>query len=495
MKENRVYAAIDLKSFYASVEAISRNLDPLKKCLVVADSSRTEKTICLAISPPLKSFGLGGRARLFEVNQKIREVNRNRMLAYGKPLRGYSDDIDELHADISLGVKFITAVPRMKEYMRISSLIYKTYTEFVSPEDIHVYSIDEVFVDLTPYLNVYKCTPHELVKKMVKAVYQKTKITATAGIGTNLYLAKVAMDIMAKHEDADEDGVRIAYLDEMSYREKLWDHLPLRDFWRVGPGYVNRLAKLGCMTMGDVARLSLKNEDVLYQEFGINAELLIDHAWGSEPVTMKDIKSYKPSSNSISSGQVLSCPYTPEKARLIVKEMTETLALDLVEKKLYCLAFGINLNYEAVNEEDYDGDLVYNRYGKLAPKPTHGITHFSLPTHSRSLLLESAMKIFDKVINKNAMVRGVYVVAGELMDEGQKKELSEENEQLSIFDLLEENESKEESSLEEEQEESLQNAILSVQRKYGKNSVLKGNDFLEGGTKRERNDQVGGHKG
>ncbi|MCR5078583.1 MAG: DNA methylase [Bacilli bacterium] len=491
MNENRVYAAIDLKSFYASVEAVSRNLDPLKKCLVVADSSRTEKTICLAVSPPLKSFGIPGRPRLFEVNQKVREINRQRAFAYGGKLRGYTDDIDGLKADPGLGLSFIVATPRMKEYMRVSSLIYKTYTEFISPEDIHVYSIDEVFIDLTPYLNVYNASPHELVKRLIKAVYSKTKITATAGIGTNLYLAKIAMDIMAKHEEADEDGVRIAYLDEKSYRESLWDHKPLRDFWRVGQGYVRRLAKLNCFTMGDIAKLSLENEDILYGEFGVNAELLIDHAWGKEPCMMKDIKAFRPSSNSISSGQVLSSPYPPKLAKLIVKEMTESLCLDLVEKKLYCSSFGINLNYESVDPESYEGELDYNRYGKLVPKSTHGLTRFPSPTHSRSILMEEANRIFDRIINLNAEVRGVYVVAGELVDEARKKDMAPGYKQLSLFDLDEDKED----SQSEEKEELLQNAILSVQKKYGKNSVLKGNDFLEGGTKRERNDQVGGHKG
>ena len=492
-KKERVYCAIDLKSFYASVEASSRRLDPLSVCLVVADASRTDKTICLAVSPPLKSFGVPARGRLFEVKQRVMEVNADRRLAYGKPLTGKTSDINELRNDPSLALDFVIATPRMNEYMRISSEIYKTYLDFVSPEDIHVYSIDEVFIDLTGYLSTYGCSAHELVKRMVKKVFLNTGITATAGIGTNLYLAKVAMDIMAKHEEADEDGVRIAYLDELTYRKSLWGHENLRDFWRVGPGYINRLRKLGLYTMGDIARASLNYEDKLYQEFGINAELLIDHAWGFESATIKDIKAYKPRMNCISSGQVLPCPYSEEKARLVVKEMTESLALDLVDKGLYCNQFGVALSYHSVQSENYKGDIKKDWYGKLAPKPTHGGVNFDHFTHSRSLLLSAANRIFDAIMVKGLFVRAIHVSANNLVDGEGRENLSPDYEQLSLFDEEEKQKVSEEE--EEKEEEELQQAILSIQRKYGKNSILKGNDLVEGATKKERNTQVGGHKG
>ena len=495
MGENRstIYAAIDLKSFYASVEAASRKLDPLSYCLVVADSSRTDKTICLAVSPPLKSFGIPSRGRLFEVKQRVKEVNSARRAAYGRPLKGKTANIDELNADPSKALDFLIATPRMNEYMRISSKIYETYLGFVSSEDIHVYSIDEVFIDLTGYLSTYGCSAHELVRRMIRQVYLNTGITATAGIGTNLYLAKVAMDIMAKHEEADEDGVRIAYLDEATYRKSLWNHENLRDFWRIGPGYIKRLRGLGLYTMGDIARASLECEDRLYQEFGINAELLIDHAWGYEPVRMKDIKAYKPSASCISTGQVLSSPYPAEKARLIVKEMTETLALDLVDKGLYCNQLGVSLSYHAVDTSQYKGRIETDRYGKVVPKTDHAAVNFSSYTHSRTTLLSAANSIFDSIMKEGLFVRAVHISANNLIDAEAREKMAPEYEQLSLFE-----EPKKENDVQnetEEEEEELQQTILSIQRKYGKNAILKGNDLMEGATQKERNKQVGGHKG
>lgn len=482
----RSYIAIDLKSFYASVECMERGLDPLTANLVVADASRTEKTICLAVSPSLKAYGIPGRARLFEVVQKIREVNRGRRA--GQP-----------------EVTYITAPPRMALYLEYSTKIYHIYLRYVAPEDIHVYSIDEVLMDVTAYLNTYKMTPRELAKKMIREVMRETGITATAGIGTNLYLCKVAMDIVAKHVEADGEGVRIASLDERSYRELLWEHRPLTDFWRVGRGYERRLEENGLFTMGDIARCSLGrddefyNEDLLYRLFGVNAELLIDHAWGWEPVTMADIKSYKPETNSVCSGQVLQYPYSCEKARLIVKEMTQALTLDLVGKGLVTDQIVLTIGYDVENLTDpdrrraYHGEITVDRYGRQIPKHAHGTVNLGGPTSSTALILEKTMELFDRVISPALLVRRINVTANHVTEKS-AAEQRETYEQLELFrDFgMQENDREKEQRL--EREKKMQQAILSIQSRYGKNAILRGTDLEEGATARDRNNQIGGHR-
>lgn len=491
----KIYIAIDLKSFYASVECAERSLDPLTTNLVVADESRTEKTICLAVSPSLKAYGISGRARLFEVVQRVKEVNRQRRNECGGFLLGESYDSNELKADNTLAVSYIAAPPSMARYMEVSTQIYNIYLRYIAPEDIHVYSIDEVFIDATSYLETYKLTARELAVKIIKDVLRETKITATAGIGTNLYLCKVAMDIVAKHIPADENGVRIAELDEMSYRRQLWNHRPLTDFWRVGNGYAKKLEQHYMYTMGDIARQSLNDEELLYRLFGINAELLIDHAWGWEPCTIADIKSYKPASNSISSGQVLQCPYSFEKSRLIVKEMTDLLVLDLVDKGLVTDQIVLTVGYDKTGiPDDYRGEIKTDHYGRKIPKSAHGSINIDRFTSSTKLITRKVLELYDSIVNKKLMVRRMYVVANHTVPELSIR--TEDNyEQLDLFTDYEKLEKQREmEKVQLEREKNMQKAVLDIKKKYGKNAILKGMNFEEGATTIARNGQVGGHK-
>ncbi|MCI6956566.1 MAG: DNA methylase [Candidatus Faecousia sp.] len=488
----RSYIAIDLKSFYASVECILRGKDPMTTNLVVADESRTEKTICLAVSPSLKSFGIPGRPRLFEVVQKVKEVNAiRRVSAPGKQFTGSSVDLPTLQRHPELEVDYLVAPPQMALYMETSTAIYQVYLKYIAPEDIHVYSIDEVFIDATNYLKLYGLTARGLAMKMILDVLERTGITATAGIGTNLYLCKVAMDIVAKHLPADKNGVRIAQLDEMSYREQLWDHRPITDFWRVGRGYARKLERHGIFTMGDVARCSLQNEDLLYKLFGINAELLIDHAWGWESCTMADIKAYRPETNSISSGQVLQQPYDFEKAKLVTREMTDALVLDLVDKGLLTDQIVLTVGYDIENLTDparaeaYHGEVTTDGYGRKIPKHGHGSVNLGRPTASTARIVEAMMALFDRVADRNLLVRRLNVTACRVIPESQ---LPPEEGQLSLFD-----EGQEDTEA-LEREKRRQKAILTIQKKYGKNALLKGMNLEEGATARDRNGQIGGHK-
>jgi len=483
----RIYAAIDLKSFYASVECWERGLDPLTTNLVVADASRTDKTICLAVSPSLKSYGIGGRARLFEVVQRVRQINQERMLeAPGHKLGDPSSDNLKVQSDPSVALGYITAPPQMAHYMEVSSKIYSIYLQYVAPEDIHVYSIDEVFIDLTDYLKMRGCTAHELTRQMIRDVLSQTGITATAGIGTNLYLAKVAMDIVAKHVEPDNDGVRIAELDEMSYRQQLWEHRPLTDFWRVGRGIAAKLESYGMRTMGDVALYSTHPqwEDELYRMFGVNAELLIDHAWGWEPCTMAEIKAYKPQVNSISSGQVLSEPYDFRKGRLIAKEMTDALVFDLVSKRLVTDRITLTVNYDSENlkrtDLKYDGPVVTDYYGREVPKPAHGTASLNGHTSSSEYIIKAVTKLYNSIVNPNMTVRRFNVTAQNVINESDA-----EPRQLDLFG---------DNAPADGRERRRQEAVLAIRNKYGKNSILRGMNFEEGSTARERNKQVGGHK-
>jgi DNA polymerase V len=501
------YLCIDLKSFYASVECIERGLDPMTTNLVVADKARTEKTICLAVSPSLKKYGIPGRARLFEAVQKVKEANAQRkMRAPNRRLVGSSYNAVELNEHSELAIDYITAPPRMAHYMEYSTRIYQVYLKYVAPEDIHVYSIDEVFIDLTPYLKKGEITAHDMAIKMIRDVLATTGITATAGIGTNLYLAKIAMDITAKHMPADKDGVRIAELDEMSYRRQLWDHRPLTDFWRVGPGYASKLEAHGIYTMGDVAlcsvgkELDYYNEDLLYKLFGINAELLIDHAWGWEPCTIAEIKAYKPSTNSICSGQVLQCPYDAEKARLVVKEMADLLVLDIVEKKFVTDQIVLTIGYDVENlnnserENAYNGEVTTDRYGRKIPKHAHGTANIGRYTSSTRLIVDATMKLYDEIINKKLLIRRINISANRLIPESEASE-NTATEQLDIFTDYEEVErQKQAAEAEFEREKRLQNTIISLKKKFGKNTILKGMNFEEGATAKDRNQQIGGHK-
>ena len=490
---DRVYIAIDLKSFYASVECVEHGFNPLKTNLVVADESRTEKTICLAVSPSLKAYGIPGRARLFEVIQKVNEINKQRVKACGR-FTGDSFYDDEVQSNPNLALNFYIAEPRMNTYMKYSSKIYSIYLKYVSKEDIHVYSVDEVFIDVSDYLNTYKMSPRTLAMCMVKDVFNETGITATCGIGTNLYLCKVAMDIVAKHIKEDENGVRIAELNEYSYRQKLWDHQPLTDFWRVGKGIANKLINNGIYTMGDIARKSLEDEDKLYKLFGINAELLIDHAWGYEPVTIKDIKAYKPTSNSLSSGQVLKEPYSFEKARLIVKEMADSLVLDMVEKGLLCKQIVLNVGYDVVSLKDYDGEIKQDPYGRNMPKMAHGSYNLEDYCSSSKLIMDGFLYLFDNIVNPKLYVRRIYVVACNIIKE-EDKPTEKSPEQLDLFTDYKQkdiDDGKLDKALAKEKK--MQKAIIEIQRKYGKNSILKANNLEEGATMLERNKQVGGHK-
>lgn len=500
-KKNRIYAAIDLKSFFASVECVQRGLDPLGVNLVVADSSRTEKTICLAVSPALKAYGIPGRARLFEVVRKVRDVNRQRRKnAPNGTFKGKSFVDEELKNDPALEVGYIVAVPRMGKYVETSRKIYEIYKQYVSEDDIIVYSIDEVFIDLTDYLKIYKLTARSLVMKMIKHILSETGITATAGIGTNLYLCKIAMDVEAKKILPDENGVRIAELDEISYRKKLWDHKPITDFWRVGAGYAERLAAQGLRTMGDIARCSLGsqsdyyNEELLFKIFGVNAELLIDHAWGYEPCTIKDVKAYKPSVNSLSSGQVLQEPYSFEKARLIVKEMADFLAMDLFEKRLVTNQIVIDIVYDAENlsrpEINYNGEVKEDRYGRKMPAAAHGSHNLGKFTSSTAVLVEEFDKLFLKTANHDLLVRKLNLCASFTLDEKTAAE-NRAVEQISFFDDASATASEEEKTAKERKR---QEAVLEIRKKYGKNAMLKGMNFEQGATGKSRNKQIGGHK-
>ena len=480
MESRKTYIAIDLKSFYASVECVARGLDPLTTNLVVADMSRTEKTICLAVSPSLKSYGIHGRARLFEVVQKVREINSYRRGRYRGELRKGIYDNPAILSDASLALDYIVAPPRMNEYMKVSSRVYATYLKYISAEDIHVYSIDEVFMDVTGYLKSYGCTAHELAIRMIRDVLKTTGITATAGIGTNMYLAKIAMDIEAKHSPADKDGVRIAELDEMSYRRKYWEHTPLTDFWRIGHGIARKLESRGMRTMGDVARMSVVNDEVLFKLFGINAELIIDHAWGWEPCTIQQIKNYKPSSHSLSVGQVLSEAYTFEKARVVIREMADSLALDMFDKHSVCDQMVINVCYDSSCAGNFKGEIEMDHYGRKVPKPVHGSQNLSRFTSSATDIIEAVTTVYDKIVDRNLLVRRMYVVANNVVPEG-----SEQTCQMSLFD---------EHPEQDERERRRQEAILKIKKKFGKNAILRGLNFEEGATQKDRNSQVGGHK-
>ena len=515
---NKVYIAIDLKSFYASVECVDRHLDALTTHLVVADESRTEKTICLAVTPSLKAYGIPGRARLFEVVQAVKEINRKRFNeAFRRKLlpkdengkyhfSSASFDAEALVADPSLELSYITAPPRMKLYEEISTKIFSIYMRYISAEDIHVYSIDECFMDVTGYLNTYHMTAHELAMTMIREVLFETGITATAGIGTNMYLAKIAMDIVAKKAPADEHGVRIAELDEMSYRRQLWEHRPLTDFWRIGIGYAKKLESYGMYTMGDVAICSLGSdsdfysENLLYRLFGVNAELLIDHAWGWEPCTIADIKAYKPTTNSLSSGQVLKCPYDFEKAKLVVREMTELLVLDLVRKGLATNQMELTVGYdiECLSNPEirnkYHGEIKSDYYGRQVPKHAHGTQNLPRHLSSSKIIVEAVMELFDRIVNKDLLVRRMYVVANRV---GREADIQKavQYEQLDFFsDYNEQIKKREAEEKALQKEKNLQRAILKLSEKYGKNAVLKGMNLEDGATTIERNAQIGGHK-
>lgn len=506
-EEKHIYIAIDLKSFYASVECVERQLDPLTTNLVVADAGRTEKTICLAVSPSLKAYGIPGRARLFEVVQRVKEVNLERKdKAPGRQFRGSSYFSEELKEHPELELSYIIAPPRMAFYMEYSTMIYNTYLKYIAPEDIHVYSIDEVFLDVTQYLGTYQVTARELASKMIRDVMAQTGITAAAGIGTNLYLCKVAMDIVAKHVAPDENGVRIAELDEMSYRRQLWNHRPLTDFWRVGHGYQERLEKVGLFTMGDIARCSIGspgdyyNEELLYRIFGINAELLIDHAWGWEPATIEQIKAYRPETNSLSSGQVLQCPYDFAKGKLIVREMTELLVLDLVDKGLVTDQVVLTVGYDIENltnpeiSRGYQGEIKVDHYGRKVPKHAHGTANLDRMTSSTRLIVDAVMELYDRIVDPKLLVRRVTVAANHLVEESAVKEETS-FEQLDLFTDYEAKErEREKERVRLAKERKLQEAMLAVKKKYGKNAMLKGMNLQEGATTIERNRQIGGHK-
>lgn len=506
-KETHTYAAIDLKSFYASVECVERKLNPLTTHLVVADAQRTKKTICLAVSPSLKAYGISGRARLFEVVRRVREINaERRRLAPGKAFTGTSCHVPELLEHPELELSYITAPPRMAFYIKYSTQIYHIYLKYLAPEDIHVYSIDEVFMDMTHYLDTYRMSARELTSRIIKDVLETTGITAAAGIGTNLYLCKVAMDIVAKHVEPEPDGVRIAELDELTYRKLLWDHRPLTDFWRVGRGYQKKLEAAGLFTMGDIARCSLGrdedyyNEELLYHLFGINAELLIDHAWGWEPVSIGQIKSYQPENNSLCSGQVLQTPYNFEKGKLIVREMTDLLVLDLVDKRLVTDQIVLTIGYDIDNLTDpvirgiYKGEVSTDRYGRKVPKHAHGTVSLDRQTSSAQIIMDAVTKLYDRIVNPNLLIRRVTVAAGRLIDESEA-EKTECYEQLNLFtDYAAAERERKEEEARLSRERKLQEALLTVKKKYGKNAVLKGMNLQDGATARERNRQIGGHK-
>lgn len=483
MKKDRTYIAIDLKSFYASVECADRGLDPLAANLVVADRSRTEKTICLAVSPSLKSYGIPGRARLFEVIARVKEINASRRQAiHGAEFSGSSTDNPTLLANPMLKLDFIIATPRMARYLEVSGKIYSIYLKYVSKDDIHVYSVDEVFMDVTDYLRLYSCSAHELAMRMIRDVLSTTGITATAGIGTNLYLAKVAMDIEAKHQKADADGVRIAELDEMSYREKLWSHTPLTDFWRVGRGIAARLESVGIRTMGDIALCSthIDWEEWFYGTFGVNAELLIDHAWGWEPCTIKDVKAYRPQTSSLSAGQVLQRPYDFGQGRVVALEMADSLALDLVEKRLVTGQIVLYVGYDQSVPQGYRGKMGFDYYGRKVPESAHGSINLDCQTSSTREIVEATGKLYDRIVDRRLHVRRLNLTATNV-----------ENEDEAVVQPVLELFGKAEDPARERRR---QEAIIGIKKKFGKNAILKGMDFEEGATTRERNTQIGGHK-
>ena len=499
----RVYIAIDLKSFYASVECVERGLDPMTTHLVVADWSRTEKTICLAVSPSLKAYGLPGRARLFEVVQKVEEINAlRRAKAPGRTFTGASADEPELRARPDLALGYVTAPPQMAHYMDVSTKIYQIYLRHIAPEDIHVYSIDEVFIDATGYLAASGLNARELAMKLILEVLNETGITATAGIGTNLYLCKVAMDIGAKHIQPDENGVRIAELDEMSYRRTLWAHRPLTDFWRVGRGYAKKLETHGLYTMGDIARCSIGkstefyNEELLYRLFGVNAQLLIDHSWGWESCTMADIKAYRPASNSLGSGQVLQCPYESEKAKLVLREMADQLALNLLEKRCVTDQLVLTVGYDINNltrpelRAQYHGPVSIDRYGRRVPKSAHGTAHLPRPSSSARQLIAAALELYERQVDERLLVRRLYLTACHVIPEAEAVKEAQWG-QLDLFSDQNAAQSEQETL---ERERRIQETLLTIKKKFGKNAVLKGLDLEEGATARMRNDQIGGHK-
>ena len=506
-EKQHTYIAIDLKSFYASVECRERKKNPMTTNLVVADVSRTEKTICLAVSPSLKAYGIPGRARLFEVVQKVKEINRQRLQkAPGHRFTGSSADAGELAEHPDWKLDYIAAPPRMALYLQRSTEIYHIYLKYIAPEDIHVYSIDEVMMDVTHYLGTYRMTARELAARIMEEIYKITGMTATAGIGTNLYLCKVAMDIVAKHMPPDEHGARIAELDELGYRKQLWNHTPITDFWRVGRGYAKKLAAYGIYTMGDVARCSIGkesdfyNEDLLYRLFGINAELLIDHAWGWEPVEMSDIKSYKPENNSICSGMVLQCAYTTEQARLVMREMTDLMSLDLVEKGMVTDQVVLTVGYDIENlsrpdiRKKYHGPVTTDHYGRKVPKHAHGTANLKEHTASTRLLMAAAEELYDRIVNQDLLVRRITITANHVIREGEKKE-KQTFEQMDLFtDYGALEKQREEEKVELEKEKKMQQAMLSIKKKFGKNAILKGMNLEEGAMARQRNEQIGGHK-
>ena len=492
----KAYIAIDLKSFYASQECVERELDPLTTNLVVADDSRTEKTICLAVSPSLKALGISGRARLFEVVQKVNDLNSlRRSRAPGRTLTGKSWDANALKADPSLAIDYIVAPPRMAHYMECSTRIYEIYLKYVAPEDIHVYSIDEVFIDATPYLKTYGLTSREFARKLIYEVLETTGITATAGIGSNLYLCKVAMDIVAKRTAPDEYGVRIAELDEMTYRRQLWGHRPLTDFWRVGRGYAKKLEQHGLYTMGDIARCSLHNEQLFYKLFGVNAELLIDHAWGWEPTTIADIKAYRPTTNSLGSGQVLHCAYAWDKARIIVREMVDLLVLDLVDKGLVTDQMVLTVGYDRENLTDperckaYRGEVTRDPYGRPIPKHAHGSVNLERKTASTRLITDAVMELYDRITDPELLVRRVNLVACRVIPE-----MAVPPEEARQLDFFMDYAAREKEDADLEREKRRQQAVLTIRKKFGKNAILKGMNYQEGATTRDRNAQIGGHK-
>ena len=493
--EQHIYIAIDLKSFYASVECQERGLDPLTTNLVVADNSRTEKTVCLAVTPSLKQYGISGRARLFEVIQKVREINTERKLkAPNHVFTGSSYDDIALKKNSDLELSYIIAPPRMKYYMQYSTKIYDIYLKWFSADDIYVYSIDEVFIDVTHYLKTYNMRASELITKVIQDVYENTGITATGGMGTNLYLAKIAMDIVAKHTKPNENGVRIGGLDEMTYKKLLWDHRPLTDFWRVGKGYATKLERHGIYTMGDIARTSINNEDLLYKLFGVNAELLIDHSWGYEPATIESIKAYKPTTNSISSGQVLHCPYNYENTKLIIKEMTELLTLDLVEKNLVTNQIVLTIGYDIENISsrniNYNGEVTTDRYGRKVPKHAHGTINLDHHTSSTKIIMDATMELYERIINKELLTRRINVTANNVVNVS-KAENKKSYEQIDLFTDYQQRELEQK---EEKKERNLQKAMIEIKGRYGKNAIIKGMNLQEAGTTIERNNQVGGHR-
>lgn len=498
----KTYIAIDLKSYYASVECVARGLDPLTTNLVVADVSRTDKTICLAVSPSLKSYGISGRARLFEVYQRLREVNAERRYKSGGRLNGHSSSDIMLRQHPDWEVEFIAALPRMAHYISVSAKIYSIYLRFVSSEDIHVYSIDEVFIDATSYLSAYNITARQLAERMINAVLDETGITATAGIGTNLYLCKVAMDIVAKHVEPDERGVRIAELDEMSYREKLWNHKPLTAFWRIGHGISSKLAMYGIDTMGKLARVSLEHEDLLYHIFGVNAELIIDHAWGWEPCTMKEIKAYRPETNSLSSGQVLTCPYTYDKTLVVMKEMADGLAMDMLDKHVVTNQLTITIGYDSESlrheeiMEKYEGPVSTDYYGRQVPRHAHGTVNIKDFTSSSAVIMEHAEQLFCRIVNPELLIRRLNITANRIISEVQMIiDSRPQPVQLDLFvDYEEEQRKKQQKDEALKKERRVQEAILDIKHRYGKNAILRGLNFAEGATQRDRNKQIGGHK-